>query len=808
MPRVVMRLGLVVAIQLAVAVLLVLAAPRVLSALSGSLLETPGRVLAAHIESRGAARAELAGALAATLPEDAESTDSRGAPAAVLTTGKSEDAPLAGWPAEWPAALEGLVREWLASGAADGAPAWCMLNQGEGLWAIGAAPRETEGGWVVVCEDDGPGLSQWATDRAGVLSFALRPAEDVPPPEPPTLAGVLSGALEGSAVVPGLVGDAVVATFTVDTDSASLLLRAFGAILGASVLLIAGVQALSFSATYFQAMQPVKDIVESLEAYVSTGEWSPPTMRFREPQTAVDAVTRALEAQRQAEAEALELAGQLRAFLDALPAAAAIKDAGLRLSMVNSELARLAGRDPEELIGKTDLEIYPEDLARQYAHHDRQVMESGESLQFEEELETPEGERRTYRTFRAPVLDGRGQASGLVSLAVDITGEREMQARLMEAQKAQLMGRLAGGVAHIFNNVLTAVIGSTELALLSLNDGHAAREDLVEVKEAAERGARVSRQLLYLGWRQRSGDGPASIAAVAADLVPVLREVAGPGIEIVTEVDAGVPDVLVDAGELRQVILHLALNAIEAMAEGGTVRIECCAVVPPHAALMVEPSLKDRPVVLVRVQDSGQGIDSEARDHLFEPFFTTKGAAGGRGLGLPVAQSIVRSHQGAILFHSQPDSGAVFEVYLPSRAVGQGDKDALPAASNCDATGREVILLAEDEPSVRELTERMLASQGYTLWSAGRGDEALDLVESRGAPPDLLLSDVLMPGMNGVELALALRERYPDMPVLLMSGYVGESDDDDLKGFPLLWKPFTLDSLTKRVRGLLDDGEG
>jgi two-component system cell cycle sensor histidine kinase/response regulator CckA len=240
------------------------------------------------------------------------------------------------------------------------------------------------------------------------------------------------------------------------------------------------------------------------------------------------------------------------------------------------------------------------------------------------------------------------------------------------------------------------------------------------------------------------------------------------------------------------------------MPDGGRVRVESQVVEPPAEVVRMEPALAERPTVRLRVSDTGVGVSPEAREHLFEPFFTTKGASAGRGLGLAVVQSIVRSHQGVVLFQPQEGGGTSFDVYLPGklqpeRAEGPGAK-----ANGGDGKGQGVILLAEDEPSVRQLTERMLSSQGYTLWTAARGDEALEIVEAKGQPPDLLLTDVVMPGMTGVELALALKDRYPSVRVLLMSGYMGGSDDD-LQGFPLLWKPFTLDGLTQTVRQVLDE---
>ncbi len=803
-----MRMALVVAIQVVVVALLALAVPQALDAVAVCFTRAPARALAAEIERTAAARAELAAVMAAVAGEEAPLPRTSGGTAVRVDRDSSGKAAAIRWPQDWPADLRGGLEAWLSRGTVDEMPGWCTMQHEGQVYGVGAAPRPDDAGWIVVAADDTQALSTRVVDLAGAPSFSVAPSSaSEAAADALSVWKVLGGSLESSIPIPGLVGEPARITFSVDTPRLALYLRAFAVILGASVLLISGVQALTFAGTYVQVMQPSKAVHQALGDYVSTGQWNPPSMRFREPEAAVTAITRAVEAQKQAEAEAQARIGQLRAFLDALPAAAAIKDADLRLQMVNSALAHMAGLPPEELIGKTDAEIYPDHLARMYLYHDRQVLQGGETLQFEETLETGEGTRRTYRAVKAPIFDCRGEVSGLVSLAVDITREREMQSRLLEAQQAQLMGRLAGGVAHIFNNVLTAVIGSTELALLSLNEEHPSREDLLQVKDAAERGAGVSRQLLYLGRRQRSADGPANVAKVTDGLLPMLQEMGGPGVAIETRIGEDLPEALIDSGELRQVILHLALNSIEAMTDGGRVLIESRATTAPSEAVMVEPGLNDRPVVLIRVQDTGPGICDEARDHLFEPFYTTKGTAGGRGLGLSVVQSIVRNHQGAVLFSSQPGNGAVFDVYLPSRASAEEKPCQSATEADAAAPGGGVILLAEDEPSVRELTERMLVSQGYTLWTAGRGDEALRLVEARGMAPDLVLTDVLMPGMNGVELALALRARYPEVPVLLMSGYVGESDDGDLKGFPLLWKPFTLESLTQSVRGLLDREE-
>ncbi|NPV07700.1 MAG: PAS domain-containing protein [Anaerolineae bacterium] len=805
-PRVILRLGLVIAIQIVVVGLLALAAPRTLASLGHYVVGTPSRALTAAVEHRGRDRAEMARLLATALvDEEGLRAASAASPVALLALRQGDATPTvwADWPSGWPEVVPSAVRQWLADRSGDSEPLWCTVYHSGRLFIVGAASWGAEGDWLVVVADETEDLGEVAARVAGARAFSVVAAAGWEPEGTVSLAEITSGLVHVVLPVPGSVGDPGLLSFDLPTGGIGAPLRAGAIILLASVLLVAGAQTLAFTSTYVQLMQPFREVLRALDAYATTGRWEPPRGEFQEQQMAVMAISRAVEARERAEKEARARLEELRAFVDALPAPAGVKDADLRYRLVNAALTRLIGCRPEELIGKTDDEILPEDLARVCTDHDRQTIESGQTLQFEEFAEL-EGQRHVFRIVKAPLRDSEGTVSGLVSVGVDITREREIQARLAEAQKAQMMGRLAGGVAHIFNNILTAIIGSSELALLELGAGHPARPDIEEVKAAANRGARVSRQLLFLGRGHPGGEGPTRVHEVLDDLLPVLKEMAGTQVELETAVAPELPPALVGAGELKQVLLNLVLNATEAMPDGGRLLIEGCVCQPPAEAVRIEPALSQGAVVVLRVADTGTGIGPGVREHVFEPFFTTKGAAGGRGLGLAVVQSIVRSYRGAVLFRSEEGRGTCFEVYLRSQAEPEVRTDRGAATGTGVPQGHEVILLAEDEPSVRQLTEKMLASQGYTLWTATRGDEALELVESRGQPPDLLLTDVVMPGMSGVELALALRDRYPGMRVLLMSGYASGHDGEDLQGFPLLWKPFTLDSLTQRVRSLLD----
>ena len=264
------------------------------------------------------------------------------------------------------------------------------------------------------------------------------------------------------------------------------------------------------------------------------------------------------------------------------------------------------------------------------------------------------------------------------------------------------------------------------------------------------------------------------------------------------------PPVRADSTQLRQVLLNLALNAREAMPTGGTLHIETLLCRAPREAFALEPTLKRGPVICLSVRDTGVGMNKEAREHVFEPFYTTKGAAQGRGLGLPVVYSIVRQHKGVILFDSEEGKGTAFMIYMPAvktDAIAEARTAATPEES---PTGSEIVLLVEDDAMVRSLAERMLSAQGYTIWTAASGEEALASLAEKGRAPDLLLSDVVMPGMSGIQLARTMQKQYPKLKILLMSGYAGEAADGTMEGFPILWKPFTLQVLAQRVRQTLE----
>ena len=377
---------------------------------------------------------------------------------------------------------------------------------------------------------------------------------------------------------------------------------------------------------------------------------------------------------------------------------------------------------------------------------------------------------------------------------------------LRQAQKMEAVGRLAGGVAHDFNNMLTAINGYADLLLADLSPADPAYNGVREIRAAGERAATLTRQLLALGRRQALVRQRVDLAELVGSLLPMLARLIGEDI-IVEHRPHGAPlTVLAHPGQLQQVILNLVLNARDAMAGGGRLTIETKVV--PAEAMAVDPGMTRSAAeyALVAVADNGSGMDAETQGHLFEPFFTTKEPGKGTGLGLATVWSIVHQSGGQIELESEPGQGTTFRIYLPlTDAPVDVQRVAEPAPA---AGGRETILLVEDEPLVRSLLEQILRRQGYNVLVAVDPTDAVAIARSpRGRRIDLLVSDVIMPVTNGPALAQGLRESRPDLRVLFVSGY---NDDIVMRhgvmesGTAFLQKPFTPDSLARKLREVLD----
>jgi nitrogen-specific signal transduction histidine kinase len=393
-----------------------------------------------------------------------------------------------------------------------------------------------------------------------------------------------------------------------------------------------------------------------------------------------------------------------------------------------------------------------------------------------------------------------------VGLLEDVSGRRLLQEQLLQSQKMESIGRLAGGVAHDFNNLLTAIMGYTEMLRQDLPPDHPGQTFVDEVSKAGGRATALTTQLLAFARRQVIEPRVIDLNAVVSDTEKMLRRLVGEDIEIVTASEPDLGAVEADPSQVHQILVNLAVNARDAMPSGGTLIIETANALLDE--LYARSHLEVRPgrYVLLSITDTGVGMPPEVQSHLFEPFFTTKELGKGTGLGLATCHGIVKQAGGHITVTSAPGHGTTFRIFLPR--VERASADAVPAVLKPPLRGgHETVLVAEDESAVRGLASLTLRAHGYTVLEASTGTEALALVERGTRVIDLLVSDVVMPGLNGRDLAERFRVLRPGIPVLFISGHaettIAHQGILDA-GVEFLAKPFTPDRLARRVREILD----
>jgi two-component system cell cycle sensor histidine kinase/response regulator CckA len=379
--------------------------------------------------------------------------------------------------------------------------------------------------------------------------------------------------------------------------------------------------------------------------------------------------------------------------------------------------------------------------------------------------------------------------------------EREIQG----AHKMEAVGRLAGGVAHDFNNLLTVIIGRCEVMLGRLSNNHPMRPEVSLIYEAAQKAALVTRQLLAFGRRQVLQPKNLNLSEVIRHMDTMLRSLISENVELTNDLSENLWTIKADRGQIEQVLMNLVVNALDAMPNGGKLRIHTTNVELDSWPAGFGFQVQSGRYVMFSVQDTGRGMDSEILSHIFEPFFTTKDKTSGSGLGLPTVYGIIKQSGGYITAASRPGEGSTFRVYLPgllTEAEPLDDNERVPVASQ----GTETILIAEDSELVRQLTREMLEVRGYQVLEASNGEAALRVCQAHSGPIHLILSDVVMPGMTGRQLAEQVVQLRPDMKVLLMSGYTDEITKAGFlqPGLHFIEKPFTSNSLALKIREMLD----
>ncbi len=387
----------------------------------------------------------------------------------------------------------------------------------------------------------------------------------------------------------------------------------------------------------------------------------------------------------------------------------------------------------------------------------------------------------------------------------DVTEQRHLEEQFRQSQKMEAVGQLAGGIAHDFNNLLTAILGNTQLLLRELPPGDAKRGDVEEIRKASERAASLTRQLLAYSRRQMLQPEVLNLNGVVAEMDKMLRRLIGEHIALVTVLAPDLGQVRADPNQIEQVIVNLAVNAGDAMPERGKLTIETANVDLDETYAQTHLGSEPGPYAMLAVTDTGVGMDASVRAHLFEPFFTTKEVGRGTGLGLATVYGIVKQSGGYISVYSEVGHGSSFKIYLPRIATSSGP--AITPQRGRPARGTETVLVVEDEPAVLTLSRRALEAQGYVVLAASEPAAALRVVERHGGTIHLLITDVVMPGMSGRELADKLAAQRPGIRVLYMSGYPGDAvvQHGSLPaGSAFLPKPFSPDSLARKVRDVLD----
>jgi two-component system cell cycle sensor histidine kinase/response regulator CckA len=380
---------------------------------------------------------------------------------------------------------------------------------------------------------------------------------------------------------------------------------------------------------------------------------------------------------------------------------------------------------------------------------------------------------------------------------------RQLDLQLRQAQKMETIGQLAGGVAHDFNNLLAVIFGHCEMLTMNLPQGSPGRDSVDQIGRAAERAAALTRRLLAFSCQQVLEPQLLDLNLLVADMEKMLQRLIGENVRLITLLQPDLNRVLADPGQIDQIIMNLAVNGRDAMPKGGRLTLQT-----RDLELDAKTQSGQRPgrYVLLAVTDTGCGMTPEVQARIFEPFFTTKSVQEGTGLGLAMVSGIVQQNAGHIVVHSLPGIGTTFKIYLP--AVGELAKQPLQSRAPVKPVrSSETILLVEDEVSVREITALLLVSLGYRVREASSGQEALDLAQGNREKIDLLMTDLLMPGMNGNELAEALRASDAGLKVLFLSGHTGDTlarHGVVYTEVAFLQKPFTLDALSRKLREVLD----
>ena len=476
----------------------------------------------------------------------------------------------------------------------------------------------------------------------------------------------------------------------------------------------------------------------------------------------------------------------------------------------NAAFLQALGMTSDELIGRTQSDVFGEAFFNTVIRPRAERCLAGENVRYQEWIQYPAAGRKYMDIAYSPYFGIEGEINGFAVTARDITEQENLMEKLMQAQKMESVGRLAGGVAHDFNNMLNVIIGFAEIAMEKVAPEDSLQADLEEIVSAGRRSVEITRQLLTFARKQVISPERIDLNETLESMLKMLRRLIGENIDLVFSPGSDLWPVLLDPSQADQLLANLSVNARDAIADVGKIAIETKNIIIDKDFCADHAGIAPGNFVLLAVSDTGCGMAPETGDKIFEPFFTTKGIGKGTGLGLATVYGIVKQNNGFIYFDSEPSQGTTFKIYLPQY---QGAKTETPeiTAPEISICQGETILVVEDEAPVLAIARTVLENEGYTVLTTDTPSKAICLAGQHAGRIHLLLTDVIMPEMNGRELASRLQEILPEMKILFMSGYTADviAYHGVLNpGVHFIQKPFSSRNLATKVREVLDETKG